>query len=512
RDFYNLWAYIKAISRVDQKKHSTQNAQKPFENKRLLCYTVRRNQRSLKLGKENIMKEIQKATDWEKDVLYTTTVEDYPVISYGHDVCLWDTGGKVLVDATAQVGIAGVGQCDSEIKNAVKQQMGKSSSLLSADFCFRNTINFRGKEIEISRVALAKKLIDMTEPIMPGRKRKVMTEVTGALAVNAALKLAKITHLKERGATTEEFRKYHNQNIFLPGWTRGLFSSNFLAFKGAFHGRHGDAALLSGSKFIHRWGLSSSCGVGRLTVPYKGWEERSIRSEIDSRLDILEKYSGKVLAFVFEPILGEGGIIVPETKGMKFLIKYLREEKGIWIIADEIQTGLGRTGKMFGCEHYDIEPDVVCLSKALASGMPLSAVVADSDIFPDLEKGMHSGSFHWTPVSVASAIVTLNIIEERLPHWEETSDYFIDCVKEICGKHKDIVTEVRGKGFMVGVEFKTAELRDKFIWKAKTENAGAGLLLHSCGDKALRFYPRVNADYEELNTCIRLFRKTFVFM
>jgi acetylornithine/succinyldiaminopimelate/putrescine aminotransferase len=253
--------------------------------------------------------------------------------------------------------------------------------------------------------------------------------------------------------------------------------------------------------------------VGRLTVPYAGLEKRAIKHELHGVLSDLKSYNNEngTIAFVFEPILGEGGIIVPDPEGLIYLVELLRSE-GIWIIADEIQTGLGRTGAMFACQHYGIEPDMVLLSKSLGGGMPISAVVADADMFPDLEKGMHSGSFHWTPVSVAAAIASLNVIEESIPWLEAMGDIFLACIEEICSEHKDIVTEVRGKGHMVGVEFETVKLRDKFIWKAKTAHKDTGLLLHSCGEKALRIYPRINADPDELELCANLFEKTFNFM
>jgi acetylornithine/succinyldiaminopimelate/putrescine aminotransferase len=155
---------------------------------------------------------------------------------------------------------------------------------------------------------------------------------------------------------------------------------------------------------------------------------------------------------------------------------------------------------------------MVLLSKSLGGGMPISAVVADADKFPDLEKGMHSGSFHWTPVAVAAAIASLRRIKESISCWGQDNGYFIGRIKEICNKYPEIVTEVRGKGYMAGVEFISSKARDGFIWKAKTEHRGTGLLLHSCGEKALRFYPRIDADVDELDIMLDMFESTFDFV
>ena len=165
------------------------------------------------------------------------------------------------------------------------------------------------------------------------------------------------------------------------------------------------------------WAASSSCAFGRLPfpAPFFGYDDyKPYWANVDKIIEKLSKFA-PIIAFVFEPIQGEGGINVPDSDFFRGLIGHLKSNiREIYLIADEVQTGFGRTGKMFACEHFGIEPDMMVLSKSLGAGLALGAVVVNDDMFPDLEPGMHSGSHLADPMAVAAAIANIDLILKKI--------------------------------------------------------------------------------------------------
>ena len=446
----------------------------------------------------------EKYMEREKKSIYTTTVSgDGPVIKMGaYGPWFIDMESRVFLDFTSQVSLLNTGYCHPDVERFLQKQVETLYSCISADWPFYSEIaDLGGGNIEISRASLAEKLIEITEGIMPVRK-KVLFEVSGATAVNAAAYLAMITFLRRKGLwSTQKFeKKFLHGSIFFPS-RHAPFKFSLLGFKRAFHGRHGIAKLLTDSKAVHFWGNTSGCAIGRLTVPRKNQNKNDIAKEADMIISRLSYYA-PVIAFFFEPVQGEGGINVPDKNGMIFLTEYLRE-KGIYIIADEIQSGLGRAGKMFACEHFNIQPDMVVLSKSLGAGLPVGAVVADAEKFPDLEPGMHSGSHHCPPLACAAAIVNLDVIKRNLPNAEKMGDYAFARLEEMAKKFPGIIKEVRGLGLILGVDFYDVEKRKIVIESTKNR----GLLLAPCGDSTIRVCPPIVIEKVDLDHGLRIFEE-----
>lgn len=438
----------------------------------------------------------------EKKFIYTTTVDKSIVLTKGQGIKFVDLDGREFIDATAQISLLNTGFNPREVAFHILDQLEHGVySCISADWAYVNELP---NDSEISRAALAEKLVRLTDSVMPVPNKKVMFEVSGATAISAAGRIASITYLRQKGDwDTEKLGKFFlHQDIFIPSH-HDPFRFSFLGFKNAFHGRHDIAKLLTDSKAVHYWGPSSSCAVGRLTLPCSDWNNAQMIYEVGEIIKKLKNYA-PVITFFFEPIQGESGINVPDSGGLKNLIQYLRE-RGIWIIADEIQSGLGRTGKMFACEHFDIQPDMIILSKSLGAGLPIGAVIANADVFPDLEPGMHSGSMHCSPLSCAAALVNLPLIEKYIPNSAEKGECALHKFKDMKRKYPDVIKDVRGKGLFIGIEFFDIWKRNKVVQIAKTVYDKTGLLLAPAGESTVRFCPPIIIEYGDLNTALYIF-------
>jgi 4-aminobutyrate aminotransferase len=215
----------------------------------------------------------------------------------------------------------------------------------------------------------------------------------------------------------------------------------------------------------------------------------------------------EVAALVVEPIQGEGGYVVP-PKQFHDRLRSLTRQHGILLVADEVQSGMGRTGKMFACEHFDLEPDVVNIAKGVASGMPLGITAARADIM-DWPPGSHASTFGGNPVSCAAALATVKLLREHLVKNAETvGNYLIERLRGLVDKHP-LIGDVRGKGLMIGVEL----VRDrKTKERATTERdavVGAmfarGVLILGAGRNAVRFAPPLVLSKEQADIAVKVF-------
>jgi len=438
----------------------------------------------------------------EKELIGTSTVDfDGPVITGGKGAIGYDLDGKEFLDFAGQISLLNTGYAPEEVVNALKKMAAKLHSCISADWPYRVEISIGRKKTEVSRVALAERLIKITDKAMPFKKR-VIFEVSGATAVNLATKIAKISYLRSRGMKTENFQSLFEKDILIPS-EEDCCRFSFLAFEKAFHGRHGEAHFLSTSKTKHLWAVSSSCAVGRLPFPAPGIGYIGILKKAEDLIAKLDKIA-PVIALVFEPVQGEGGINVPDGKALKALLNYLKIRHNICLIADEVQTGFGRTGKMFACEHFGIEPDMIIMSKSLGAGLPIGAVVVNAEKFPDLEPGMHSGSMHANPLAVAAAIANIDLILKKnlVDRSLYCGEYALRRLKEIAKFHQGI-TDVRGLGLMIGIEFETVEYRDRVAKKCKEK----GLLIANCGEKVIRMTPPLIVTIDEIDKALDIFEK-----
>jgi 4-aminobutyrate aminotransferase len=217
----------------------------------------------------------------------------------------------------------------------------------------------------------------------------------------------------------------------------------------------------------------------------------------------------EVAAIFVEPIQGEGGYIVPPLEFHRELNR-VAEKYGILYVADEVQAGMGRTGKMFAMEHFGVEPDIMALAKGIASGMPLGAMVARADIM-DWEAGSHASTFGGNPVSCRAALTTIQLLQEGLIKNAKDQGRHLKRELRTLQNSYECMGDVRGKGLMVGVELvkdretkeRATEWRNEIVMKAFQK----GLLLLGCGENSIRFCPALTVTREELDVCLSIFEE-----
>jgi len=413
----------------------------------------------------------------EKDGTYVSPsyTRYYPlVVEKAQGLWVHDVDGNVFLDFTAGIAVCATGHCHPRVIKAIKAQADLLLHMSGTDFYYR------------PQIVLAEKLAR----IAPGKgSKKVYFGNSGAEAVEAAFKLA----------------RWHTQRELN------------IAFYGAFHGRTMGALSLTASKTIQKkhynplvpgithipyaycyrcpYNLSyPQCGLGCV----KWVEDTLFRTSIPPE---------EVAAIIVEPIQGEGGYVVPPPEFHMELYK-IAKKYGILYVVDEVQTGMGRTGKMFAMEHFGIDPDIIALAKGIASGMPLGALTARAEIM-DWEAGSHASTFGGNPISCQAAMVTIELLEEGLmDNAVVQGKYLMAGLREFQQSY-ECMGDVRGKGLMVAVEFvkdreskePAREWRNEIIKKAFQK----GLLLLGCGENSIRFCPALTVTAEEINECLSIF-------
>jgi 4-aminobutyrate aminotransferase len=327
-----------------------------------------------------------------------------------------------------------------------------------------------------------------------GAKRIFFTN-SGAESVEAAFKLA----------------RYHTGR------------QHMIAFFGAFHGRTMGALSLTGSKVVQRRGFAPLIPlVSHVDFPnsYRSGARGSglgagEASGMDCCLESLNQLEDlfrrtvapqEVAAIIVEPIQGEGGYIVPPPEFHREL-RRLCDQHGILLIADEVQSGMGRTGKMFALEHFDVVPDIVCLAKGIASGMPLGAIITRADIM-DWGPGSHASTFGGNPVSCVAALETIRLLEESLmENAASVGGYLQSRLKDLMARHP-LIGDVRGLGLMIGVELvrdrQTKEHASTERDEAVQECFRRGLLMLGCGVSTLRFCPPLVVSKEQCEVAVKI--------
>jgi 4-aminobutyrate aminotransferase len=377
----------------------------------------------------------------------------YPlVVERGSGAVIEDVDGNLFLDCTAGIAVNATGHCHPHVVAAIKDQTDKLLHMSGTDFYYEPEIR------------LAERLAELA----PGKSpKRVFFTNSGAESLEAALKLA----------------RWHT------GRTRAI------AFLGAFHGRTYGAMSLSGSKLVHRKGFSPLVPEihhvpyprkDTLTNPASG---REIIRFIEDMLLRRIAPPDEVAAVFVEPIQGEGGYHVPPPDFLPAL-RALCDQHGILLVADEVQTGMGRTGKMFAVEHWNVEPDIVCLAKGIASGMPLGAMLAKADVM-DWPSGSHASTFGGNPVSCRAALATLELIEGgMMANAAARGEQLKKGLDQLRRQFPAVVGDVRGLGLMVAVDLvrdgnPDPPLRDQVVQTAFRH----GLLLLGCGESAIRFCP-----------------------
>jgi 4-aminobutyrate aminotransferase len=290
----------------------------------------------------------------------------------------------------------------------------------------------------------------------------------------------------------------------------------FIGFLGGFHGRTMGSLAFTSSKYTQQKGFFPTM-PGVTHVPYPNNyrpllagddQGAAVLNYIENVLFKSNVPASEVAAVVIEPIQGEGGYLVPPDGFLQGL-RALCDRHGILLIFDEVQSGVGRSGKMFAAEHFGVAPDIMTLAKGLGSGLPIGMVVAKKTIMEKWQRGAHGNTFGGNPLCCAAALATVDLVQrEYAANAARTGEYFISKLRELKLRY-DCIGDVRGKGLMLGMELvenrstKTpaAELCDRLITRAYYN----GLLLLMCGQSTIRFMPPLmitNADVDEALTIL----------
>jgi 4-aminobutyrate aminotransferase len=407
----------------------------------------------------------------------------YPLVAKsGRGIVVTDVDGNEFYDFSAGIAVTSTGHCHPNVVAAMQKQTAELIHMSGTDFYYENMVELAER---LSKIAP-----------MPG-PHKIYYGNSGAEAIECALKLA----------------RYHTKR------------QNIIAFFGAFHGRTMGALSLTASKPQQRRRFAPLVG-GVTHVPYpdlyrgkkdatQGADEFALNCArfIEDKLFKTTLPPEEVAAIFVEPVQGEGGYVVAPTIFMQEL-RRICDKYGILLVLDEVQSGVARTGKWWAVEHTGVEPDMVCIAKGIASGMPLGIVMSRAEIM-DWVPGSHASTFGGNPVCVAAALATLDVIEKEglLEHSAEVGAYMMDRMSS-WPKNLKLVGDVRGRGLMIGVdivkdkatkEYAAAE-RDLIIEKAFER----GILFLGCGPTSLRLCPplvvtKAEADValDVLEECIR---------
>lgn len=384
----------------------------------------------------------------------------YPlVVESGSGCIVKDVDGNEYIDFNSGLVCLNVGHNHPKVIAAIKNQCDRFLHYSNTDFYYDQVVN------------TAERLTEIT----PGNfEKKVYFGNSGAEAIEASVKLA----------------KWHTRRQL------------FLGFIGAFHGRTIGALSLTASKPTQRRYFSPLMpGVTHVPYPYcyrcpfklshpecRYWCVDFIDEQV------LQKYvpPEDVAAIVFEPIQGEGGYVVPPTEYFQKL-KKLADKYGLLLIDDEVQSGMGRTGKWFAIEHWGVEPDIVCASKALASGLPLGAAVSRASIM-DWVPGSHATTFGGNPLACVAAMAVIDAIKEEklLENAAKQGSYIVKRLGEL-KEQCEIVGDVRGRGLMIGMEIvedkKSKKPAPQKVSEIMTRSWKRGINVISCGASAIRIAP-----------------------
>jgi len=397
----------------------------------------------------------------------------YPLVAKrGRGAMIEDPDGNVFLDFAAGIAVAATGHCHPQVVEAIQKQAAELIHISGTDFYVPNMVE------------LAEKLAE----IAPGKDaKKVYFGNSGAEAIEAAIKLA----------------RYHTRR------------DKIIAFYGCFHGRTLGALSLTASKAVQRKGFGSLLG-GVFHIPYPNSYRcphgnpspcTCVESATYLETEIFKRLVDPqdVAAIFVEPIQGEGGY-VPAPKEFLVELQRICRKHGILLVSDEVQSGMGRTGKWWAGDFAGIEPDIVCVAKGIASGMPLSATIASAGIM-DWKPGAHASTFGGNPVCVAASLATIDLLErEYIENARRMGDFILQRIADWPAKHK-IVGDVRGRGLMLGVEIvksqKTKEpahdLREAIVDLAFTK----GVLFLGAGDNTIRIAPPLLIDEEQADFAIR---------
>jgi 4-aminobutyrate aminotransferase len=408
----------------------------------------------------------------------TSYTRGYPLVAEeALGAIVKDPDGNCFLDFAAGIAVVATGHCHPEVVKAVKDQADKLLHISGTDFYYTSQVQ------AAERVARH----------VPGKgTKRVFFGNSGAESIECAIKLA----------------KYHTGR------------KRFIAFYGAFHGRTTGALALTASKAAQKerffplmdgvthvpYGYCYRCPYGQTYGKCK----MECVSFIEDTVFKTTVPPSEVAAIFVEPIQGEGGYVVPPVEFMQGLRK-ICDKHGILLVADEVQCGVGRTGKFAAMEHFGVQADITCIAKGIASGLPLSACVA-SDKIMDWAPGSHASTFGGNPLACAAAEVTMRLVDEELAaNATSQGEFIMSRLKEMMATY-EVIGDVRGKGLMIGVEFvkdriskeRNKELRDEVVEECFRE----GLLLLGAGYNTLRICPPLVVDREQVTVFLEILERS----
>jgi 4-aminobutyrate aminotransferase len=399
------------------------------------------------------------------------------VVERGQGPYLFTNDGRRLLDFTSGIGVTNTGHSHPRVVQAIQEQAAK---LLHGQ----------------ANIVYHQPLIDLTQSLatlLPAPLDTFFFSNSGAEIIEAAVKLAK--HATRR--------------------------PNVIVFSGSFHGRTHLTMAMTTSKTIYRAGYQPLVpGIFVAPYPYAyhfGWDEAATSDYCLRELkQVLKSQSApeETAAMVIEPVLGEGGYVVPPARFMQEL-RELCSHYGILLVADEVQSGFGRTGRWFGFEHFGIVPDMVAMAKGLASGMPLSGLAASRELMAKWAPGSHGGTYGANAVSCASAVATIQVLRDE--HLVENSaamgGVLMAGLRRLQEDHPEI-GDVRGLGLMVATEFTRpgSATREPLTERAKAVTRASldgGLMLLTCGsyDNTIRWIPPLVVNEAQVKEALKVFEQ-----
>jgi 4-aminobutyrate aminotransferase len=380
----------------------------------------------------------------------------YPIVPVrGDGLTVEDIDGNLFLDFAAGIAVTSTGHAHPRVVGAIKEQ--------AADL-----IHFSASDFYLPIYAETCQRIAEITPVAGGRARAYLGN-SGAEVVEAAIKLA-------RHATRRPY---------------------VVAFLGAFHGRTYGAVSLTASKAKYHAGFGPML-PGVFHAPFGRVEDLHWFDEV--LFDKLAPAS-EIAAIIVEPIQGEGGYLVPEDGFLQGL-RAICDEHGILLIADEIQSGAGRTGTMWAIEQWGVKPDILLTAKGIASGMPLGAMVARADILESWGAGAHGSTYGGNPIACAAALATIDLLQDGLVHNAATRGrQAMAGLGPLRDRYPSLVRDVRGRGLMLGIEFDTPEHAEEVQWACFER----GLLVLECGKSAVRMSPALTVSEAEMATALRIF-------
>jgi 4-aminobutyrate aminotransferase len=400
----------------------------------------------------------------------------YPLVARrGEGMIVEDVDGNRFLDFSAGIAVVSTGHCHPDVVRAIQRQAETLIHMSGTDFYY----------------SLLAQLAEKMAQITPGNfAKRVYFGNSGTEAVEAAMKLA----------------RYHTRR------------HRYIAFLGSFHGRTFGSLSLTASKAVQRNGFGPLLpGVSHVPYPnpyHCAVGHKPSECSCDS-IGLIEKLfktavpPEEVAAIIVEPVQGEGGYVIP-PKNFLARLRELADRHGILLIFDEVQCGMGRTGKMWACEHFGVTPDILITAKGIASGMPLGVMVARAEVM-NWGPGAHASTFGGNPVCCAAAVETIRLLEEKyIANAARMGEYILSRLANWREKHP-IVGDVRGLGLMIGIELVKSqqtrephpEARKKVVHRAFEQ----GVLILGCGESTVRFMPPLIVEREQIDFALEVLER-----